>query len=551
MTDKCVIGIDFGTLSARAVVIRCFDGNVLGTGECAYPHGVISGAMPDGTQLPPGSALQDPADYIHALRTSVREALASSAIPSGSIIGIGIDATSCTILPVTKEGVPLCFLPAYQDRQHAYAKLWKHHAAAAEAEKMTELARSENLPFLSRFGDRVSSEGMFPKLLEILREDPEIYREADAFLELGDYLTGHLTGCFVRSLCMAGFKSFWEEKTGYPPEDFLAKLDPHLRTAEEDKLRHSVMQPGARAGYLTEAAAEELGLLPGIPVAVPMIDAHAAVPGAGITGPGELLLILGTSSCSMICDMEERSIPGICGVVKDGILPGFYGYEAGQTGVGDCFAWFVKNAVPEEYTAEARKRCISVHTLLMEKAAAILPGRGRLIALDWWNGNRSILNDASLSGVFFGLTLETKPEEMYRALLEATAFGARKILENFEANGVQVRSVTACGGISEKNPLMMQIYADVFGKSVTVHAGGNASAMGAAMLGAVCAGSRMGGYDTLSEASSRMAKRSAVTYEPVSAAVKHYDALYRIYSRLYELLGVENRELFVDLQRNP
>ncbi|MBZ4665133.1 ribulokinase, partial [Mahella sp.] len=426
---KYTIGIDYGTESARALLLNLDTAEEVATAAMNYPHGVMDERLPNGIPLPPDWALQHPDDYIEVLKHIIPEVI--KGIDKEDVIGIGIDFTSCTILPTKKDGTPLCDIDAYKDNPHAYVKLWKHHAAQDEANQLNEIARQRGESFLERYGGKISSEWVIPKVWQILNEAPEIYQAADRIMEATDWVVMMLTGNEMRNSCTAGYKAIWSKREGYPSNEFFAALDPRLEHIVDEKLSRDLYPVGTKAGGLTEKMAQMTGLKPGIAVAVGNVDAHVSVPAIGVTSPGKMVMIMGTSICHMVLGDQEIHVPGICGVVEDGIIPGLFGYEAGQSAVGDIFAWFVENCVPAEYQEEAKTRGINIHTLLTEKASKLRPGQSGLLALDWWNGNRSILVDADLTGVILGMTLITKPEEIYRALIEATAYGTRTIIDDF------------------------------------------------------------------------------------------------------------------------
>jgi L-ribulokinase len=474
---------------------------------------------------------------VEVLRRSVPEVLRAAKVSPHQVIGIGIDFTACTVLPVDAYGTPLCMREPYRDEPHAYVKLWKHHAAQEEANLLNETAARRGETFLSRYGGRTSSEWMIAKAWQVLREAPHIYDAADLFLEAADWIVYVMTGKVLRNSCCAGYKALWHKADGYPSRGFFRALDPRLERFVETKLRGDVASLGTKAGELSVEAAEMMGLFPGTAVAVGVIDAHAAVPGAGATKPGQMVMAMGTSLCHMLLSDQEIHVEGMCGVVEDGIVPGLYGYEAGQPAVGDIFGWYVEQGVPDYVKREAEAEGIGVHAWLERRAAALKPGQHGLLALDWWNGNRSVLVDADLSGLIVGLTLQTKPEEIYRALLEATAFGTRKIIDTFHSSGVEVRELYACGGLPERNRLLMQIYADVTGREIKISASAQTPALGAAMFGAVAAGPERGGYGSITEAASKMARVREETYRPVPEHTAVYDELYREYVRLHDYFG--------------
>lgn len=532
------LGLDFGTESARALLVDVADGREVATAVHAYPHGVVDESLPaTGRRLEPDWALQDPDDYWAALEQIVPRVLKDAGASPGDVAGIGVDFTACTLVPTLADGTPLSRDPELRREPHAWAKLWKHHGAQPEAERVNELARERGEPFLDRYGGKTSSEWLLAKAWQLLDEAPDLYARAERLIEAGDWVVWQLTGREVRSACQAGYKGLWSRAEGYPPEAFLAALDARLEPLVREKLRGEVLPVGSRAGELTPEAASRLGLRAGTPVAVSIIDAHAAVPAAGVSAPGKMLLILGTSGCHLVLGEEGSAFPGIAGVVQDGILPGFFGYEAGQPATGDILAWFTRHGAPAPYQREAEERGLSVHQVLVEKAAGLRPGETGLLALDWWNGNRSVLMDADLSGVLIGLTLDTRAEDIYRALIEATAFGTRAILENFTRNGVSIEEIIAAGGLAERNELLMQVYADVTGRPIRIARSGQACALGAAILGAVAAGESAGGYDDLSRAVARMGGVKERVYVPSPAAHKRYSLLYQEWLRLHDYFG--------------
>jgi L-ribulokinase len=538
MAEKYVVGIDFGTESGRAVLVRVSDGEEVASYVHPYADGVIDDVLPGtGKKLDPDWALQNPADYIETLRQAVPALLRQSGVAAQDVIGIGIDFTACTMMPIDERGTPLCLKEEFQAEPHAWVKLWKHHAAQPEADWINEVARRRGEEFLARYGGKISSEWFFPKCLQILNEAPHIYERAHKFIEAADWIVLLLTGQEKRNACTAGYKAIWSKRTGFPSEEYFAAVHPRMRNIVDEKMSRDIYPLGARAGELTSYAAELTGLCQGTAVAVGNVDAHVSVPAATVVEPHRMVMIMGTSTCHMVCDTEFHIVEGMCGVVEDGILPGYFGYEAGQSCVGDHFAWFVENCVPEAYASEARSKGLNLHQLLEQKAAALRPGESGLLALDWWNGNRSILVDVDLTGMLLGATLATKPEEIYRALIEATAFGTRLIIETFEKSGVRIDDIVTCGGLPNRNKLLMQIYADVLGRELKVAASEQAAALGSAMHGAVAAGKAAGGYATIQEAAAHMAYLQAVRYRPDPRAHAIYNELYAEYVRLHDYFG--------------
>jgi len=538
MSKKYAIGVDYGTQSGRAVLVDLSNGAEIAEHVTPYRHHVIDEQLPvSGIKLEHDWALQHPLDYIEVLETSVPAVMKESGIDPADVIGLGIDFTACTMLPIDAAGEPLCTQDAYKDNPHSWVKLWKHHAAQDEANLINEIAAQRGEKFLPRYGGKISSEWMMAKAWQILNEAPEIYEVADKFVEATDWVVGQMTGNIVRNSCTAGYKSIWHKQEGYPDKAFFKALDPRLEHLTETKLRGEVLPLGSKAGELTEGMAARMGLAAGTAIAVGNVDAHAAVPGVGVVGPGKLVMAMGTSICHMLLGTEEKEVEGMCGVVEDGIIPGYYGYEAGQSAVGDIFEWYVEEAVPAYVLKEAEAAGEHVHVYLTRKAEELAVGESGLLALDWWNGNRSVLVDTDLTGMIVGMTLLTKPWEIYRALLEATAFGTRKIVDAFHSNGVEVNELYACGGLPQKNRLLMQIYADVTNREIKVAASKQTPALGAAMFGAVAAGAAKGGYDSIVDAAQKMARVREETFKPIPANVAVYEKLYAEYNTLHDYFG--------------
>ncbi|MFF7193456.1 ribulokinase [Streptomyces sp. NPDC008079] len=532
MTDPpaVTVGIDFGTLSGRALVVAVDDGKELGSAVHEYTHGVVDGALPNGRELPPDWALQIPQDWRDVLRFAVPRALEAAGVRAEQVVGVATDFTACTVLPATADGTPLCELPDMAERPHAYPKLWRHHAAQPEAELIVRRAGESGQPWLGRYGGRISSEWQYAKALQVLREDPEVYAAADRWIEAADWIVWQLTGAENRNPCTAGYKGIHQDG-GYPDAAFLASLHPDF-AGFTAKLDHPLSQLGTAAGRLSASAAALTGLRAGTVVAVGNVDAHVTSAAARALDPGHLLAIMGTSTCHIMNSDVLAEVPGMCGVVRDGVVPGLWGYEAGQSGVGDIFAWAVRTATPQPYALEARQRGISPHELLTEKAAAQPVGGHGLLALDWHSGNRSVLVDHHLSGLLVGLTLDTRPEDIYRALVEATAFGTRTIVEAFEGAGVPVTDFTAAGGLL-KNTFLMQTYSDVLNRPVNVLSSEQGPALGAAIHAAVAAGA----HPDIRAASAAMGRLHRDAYLPDPARAAAYDDLYAEYRALHDHFG--------------
>ncbi|HSL33625.1 MAG TPA: ribulokinase [Candidatus Limnocylindrales bacterium] len=537
---KYAIGLDFGTESGRAVLVDLANGSEIATAIHPFANAVIDSHLPapdSDVRLEPDWALQDPADYIATIATTIPRLLADTGVDPADVVGLGIDFTACTMLPTTSDGVPLCQLPEFRREPHAWVKLWKHHAAQPEADRINAAAAQRGEAWLPRYGGRISSEWFYSKSLQILDEAPHIYRAADRLIEAADWVVWQLTGVETRNSCTAGYKAIWSKQDGFPEPSYFGALDPAFASVVDEKMSRDVVSVGELAGGLSARAAEWTGLRPGTAVAVANVDAHVSVPAVGVIEPGTMVAVMGTSTCHMVLGSHLALPEGMCGVVEDGIIPGFFGYEAGQSAVGDIFAWFTKQAVPKEVHDAADRDGLSVHAALERDAARLRPGESGLLALDWWNGNRSILVDVELSGLLVGATLATRPADIYRALLEATAFGTRAIIESLQAAGVTVERVVACGGLPERNELLMQLSADVTGREFDVAASSQAPALGSAMYGAVAAGSAAGGYDSIADAAAAMVRPTARTYRPNAGSLATYDALFRDYMSLHDYFG--------------
>lgn len=535
--EKYTVGIDFGTLSGRCLIVNVETGKEEATSVLEYEHKVMSETLPDGTRLGVDWHLQHPGDYLSVLRTTIREAMCKAGIEARQIIGVGIDFTGCTMLPIKKDGTPLCFQEKWKRNPNAYVKLWKHHSAQPYADKMTEVALKRNEKFIWRYGGKISSEWMFPKIWQTLDESPEVYEDTDAFLEAADWIVMQLIGKLIRNSCAAGAKACWHKQDGFPSDAYFKDLDPRLEHIIEEKFWGPVKSIGTRAGLLTKKGADLTGLLEGTPVAVGHFDAHGATVGAKVTGPGRMLIMMGTSSCHELMCTEERQVPGICGYVEDGIVPGYFGYEAGQSCVGDHFAWLIENFLPSSYEKAAEKVGMNIYEYLNKLAAKKKVGENGLLALDWWNGNRSVLVDGNLSGMMLGFTLNTKIEDMYRALIEATAFGTRKIIETFVEYEVPVEEIIVAGGIAEKNPFMMQIYADVTGRPIRIAGSKQNAALSSCIWGALAAGKQNGGYDNVEEAADRMGNLQDKVYSPNDENRAEYNKLYHEYEKVHDYFG--------------
>jgi len=533
------IGLDYGTNSVRCLIVDTATGAEPAAAVYEYETGQA------GIILDPADhnlARQNPADYLKGVEETVREALAKardadSGFEPSQIVGMGVDTTGSTPLPVDRQGTPLYLLDDFKDNPSAAAWLWKDHTAHAEAAEITALAEKEHPEYLAKCGGTYSSEWFFSKILHCLRTAPEVFDAAYTWVEHCDWLPAVLTGTdhpdrLKRCRCAAGHKAMFNDNWGgYPDSEFLGRLDAKLGRLSAT-LGDETFAVDTAAGNLTQAWADKLGLPAGIPVAMGAFDAHLGGVGSGIR-QGVLVKIIGTSTCDMVVSPDSHDppdIPGICGIVDGSILPGFFGLEAGQSAVGDIFNWFVN------YIQPGGSRSGS-HEALTRQAAALRPGQSGLLALDWNNGNRTILVDQRLTGLLVGQTLHTTPAEIYRALVEATAFGALTIINRFEEYGVRIDEIINCGGISEKNAMLMQIYADVTGREMKIARSSQACALGSAIAGAVVAGKAAGGHDSFADAQQAMCGVKDITYKPIPENQRIYAELYRLYRQLHDAFG--------------
>jgi len=530
--NKYVIGVDYGTLSGRALLVRISDGAEIATSVYEYPHAVIEDLLPtSGAKLPPDWALQVPADYVEVLKNTVPAVLKESGISPDDVVAIATDFTACTALPVKSDGTPLSEISEFSNNPHAFVKLWKHHSAQPQADRINEAAHARKEPWISRYGGKISSEWEFAKALQVLEEAPEVYEAMDKWVEAADWIIWQLCGKYIRNICTAGYKGIYQDGK-YPSKEFLASLNPKFENFITEKLAHEIGQLGAVAGSLTAEAAAWTGLKEGIAVAVGNVDAHVTAAAANAVNPGQMVAIMGTSTCHVMVSENFAEVPGMCGVVDGGIIAGSLGYEAGQSGVGDIFAWFANNYAPAEYISAATAKGLDIHTYLSELASDQPVGAHGLVALDWQSGNRSTLVDHQLSGLIMGLTLSTKPEEIYRAIVESTAYGARKIVQTFNESGVPVKEFIAAGGLI-KNKFVMQIYADVLQMPITVIKSTQGPALGSAIHAAVAAGA----YKNVQTAAAAMGGVADEGYQPNPANAQVYNELYEIYNQLYESFG--------------
>ncbi|MEZ6047654.1 MAG: ribulokinase [Planctomycetaceae bacterium] len=528
MTDPIALGLDFGTESVRALFVD-LQGNEVASAVVPYTHGQITDKLPGtGEKIPSNYAFQHPGDWIECSAQAVQEGLKSGNLSGEQVIGIGVDFTSCTMLPTLKDGTPLCLVDQYKSEMFSWPKLWKHHGAQAQTDRINELANERQESFMNRYGGIIGLEWFFPKVLETLEKAPEIYRATEVWLEAGDWYVWQLVGgtadTLPRSTCQAGYKAMWHAQDGYPSSDFFKALHPELENVVADKMPGRMLAPGISAGGLTPEIAEKFGLVAGTPVSASIIDAHSGVPGAGAAEAGAMVLVMGTSSCHMLNATSEQSVPGVAGIVEGGILPGYFGYETGQAAVGDAFDWLRRTLNQPNFDA------------LTTGAASLPPGAEGVLCIDWMNGCRTPLMDGSVKGAFLGLTLSHGPEHMYRALMEGSAFGVRWIADILIENNVPVSSFVATGGLPHHNPLLVQIYSDVLGTPILVHPSKQGPALGAAILGVLAADTEHQYFESATEAIKTMAGvqqgvagREGILVEPDMENHARYNEIYQKY----------------------
>ncbi|MGW7898639.1 ribulokinase [Staphylococcus shinii] len=530
------IGVDFGTGSGRAFLINTENGKIEGQYIKNYTHGTIEGTL-GGEKLPQSFALQNGNDYMEVIETGIPAILEKTDISPSEIVGIGIDFTSSTVIFVDEQMEPIHNKAGFQGNPHAYVKLWKHHGAQDEADLLFKTALEAKNRWLGYYGFNVSSEWMIPKIMEVNNKAPEVMAVTANIMEAGDWIVNRLTGQNVRSNCGLGFKSFWEEETGFH-YDLFDKVDSDLSDIVRTKVDAPVVNIGDSVGTLSKEMADKLGLSQDTQVSPFIIDAHASLLGIGSEKDKEMTMVMGTSTCHLMLNKEQHKVPGISGSVKGAIIPDLYAYEAGQTAVGDLFEYIAKQA-PYDYVKVAESRGISIFDLLNEKASKLYPGESGLIALDWHNGNRSVLSDSNLKGSIFGMSLQTKHEEIYRAYLEATAFGAKMIMQQYQGWQMEVDHVFACGGIPKKNGLLMEIYANILNKKITIIDSEYAPAIGAAILGSICGGA----HPDFNSAIKAMKEPVLYQVEPDPQQVRIYKKLFSAYKELHDLHGYKKARI--------
>ena len=542
-----VIGLDFGSLSCRGVLVDTLNGAIAAEKEAAYSHGVMTESLPDGTPLSGSWCLQHPDDYLEVMDQIIPKLCSESQVDTDEIIGIAIDFTASTVIPLDEHFEPLCH--NYGSCPHAWPKLWKHHGAQEQAEKLTKLCQLQAPEYLNWYGGAISCESLIAKVLQVFEEDPEIFSATHSFVEAMDYVTSLLCDVPVFAGSTAVAKAMYSAEKGYPNTEFFESFHHKLKHFPKEKLMqryedYAVFFPGERAGNLCSQMAERFGLKVGIAVSAPQMDAYAAMPGIGIAKPGTMLMVIGTSTGIMLLSEEKKSVEGVTACLPNTYYPGLWGYGSGQASVGDAFGWFVENCVPEDYKQAACSKNLTVHQYLSALAAELKPGESGLLALDWLGGNRSCLGNPNLSGMVMGLTLQSKPEHIYRALLEATAFGAHIIVEAYREAGVKVEEIWICGGIANKNSLMMQIYSDVLNMPLHISRCTQAPALGSAIHAATAAGE-----GNIFEMVERMGDRRCNVVEPDTRHQPIYDQLFKEYKQLHDYFGKGENSVMERLRR--
>jgi L-ribulokinase len=541
--SKYVIGLDYGTNSCRSLIVDIANGKELASSVFSYPSG-NEGVIVDASD--PNLARQNPADYIKGIEVTIPDAIkkakeADLSFNPKNIIGIGVDTTGSSPMPVDRSGSPLCFNDKFKDNPNAMVWLWKDHTSYAEAAQVTETASKIRPQYLSKIGGTYSSEWFWSKILHCKNVDKDVFENAYSFVEICDWVPAVLVGVneaakIKRGICSAGHKAMFNTSwNGLPDEEFLDTLSKGLSSLRK-RLYSEALTAENTAGYLSKEWASKLGLSEKVAVAVGAFDAHMGAVGAGVSA-GTLVKIIGTSTCDIMVSPASKAlkdIPGVCGIVNGSVMNGYYGIEAGQSAVGDIFLWFINNLVPEKYGATQDEKFKNLEL----EAAKLVPGETGLLSLDWNNGNRTILVDVRLTGLLLGQTLHTQSHEIYRSLIEATAFGALAIIDRIEEYGVEIKEVVNCGGLAAKNSLMMQIYADIIGRPMKISRSEQTPALGAGIFGAIAAGKKNGGYDSVLEAQEKMTGTSK-TYYPVPENNLVYKKIYLLYKQLHDAFGTK------------
>lgn len=532
-----MLGFDFGSLSCRVLAVDVDTGDCVYQASRDYPHGVIKGTLPEtNITLDENWFLQDPADYIEVMCGLTHAAIAE--LGAETIVSIGTDFTNCTVVGIRENGLPLCAYEEYRNNPHAWVKLWKHHAAQPYAERIEQVLKETETPWLNEYGGNISSEWFFPKLLQIYQEAPDIFAACDFYLEAADYIVYFLTGNIIRNSATLGVNAFYSPERGYPEKELLNRFSEGFGDAVYPKLKGSIVPVGSRAGRLCENAAKRMGLSTAVVISAGHGDSEVACAGLGATESGTMIMVMGTSTCYQMIYERKRFFNGVCAVVENGMIPELVAYESGQPAVGDAFSWYVENMMPAEYARQASAQDMSALQYMNVLASRLLPGEAGLISLDWFNGNRSVLMDYKLKSFVAGLSLDTKPEAIFRSMIEATAFGARKIIEGYENAGVHIEKLIAVGGLSLKSELTMQIYADVLGRALCVATTPNASAMGACVCGAVAYRNETGTRAAFEAEAKRLVRGAEKRYQPNEKATVIYNELYKVFCSLHDFAGL-------------
>lgn len=549
MTHKYSIGLDFGTLTARAVIVDTADGKALATSTFGYQDAIIDSTLPESRiHLPADFALQNPRDYQEAVVSPLRDILHRSGVRAEDVIGIGVDSTASTVLALDENYMPLCLHPECKNNPHSWIKMWKHHSPQKQADRINAAASRLGESFLQRCGGKVSVEWFYPKMLETLELAPDIFDRAAYFVELGDWIVYLLTGEMKRSSAIASLHAHWDSTQGMPSDEFFHQLHPKMA----DKVRQNQKIPVApifsAVGTLSREIAAQTGLTERTMVSIADTDSPVALLSLNVTNENTGALILGTSSVFMLLSQKEHYIRGAMASVKDQLMPGFFGNMFGQSAVGDSFEWFVKNMVPYQYYLEAKNNDKSVFDIMNAAMERLDPRVEHVLATDWFNGSRSLLQNSSLSGALVGMSLSTRPEQIYRALVESSAFGLKKILNSIHDAGIPLEQIRACGGLARKSPAIMQIYADILEIPIYTAASAQAIGQGAAILGAQAAGSENGGYDQIADAVGAMHCPVATCYTPRNEYRQLYRELFAQYEEVYHFFGVEKPQIMESLR---
>lgn len=542
-----IIGMEFSTLSAKAILVDAEQGEIRAISMCGYHDAIIDTVIPGTTQvLPEGYALQNPENYIRSMEILLGDVWRKANVRAEDIKAIGISITACTMVTLDAQMKPLCMHRHFRDNPHSWIKLWKHQGAKAESERINRIAALRGEAFIRNYGGSSTNEWMFAKIYETLNQAPEIYDAAYRFMEMGDYMVYLLTGNIVKSSCLAGYKAFWDKREGYPSKDYFSAVDLRLKNVIEEKIGNDPLRSmESCAGNLCAEWAKRTGLTQNVRVAVAGMDAHQSVPAAGIDSEGAMVMTIDSAICHMVVNREKHECPGICGAIEDGILTGYYGYEAGKMSAGDIFDWFVENLVPYTLVQRAIDENTSIYKLMDRMALEIPAGGTGLLTLNWWSGNRSIVFDRDLSGAILGMTLKTKPAEIYRALMEGFAYGARETIDTMRKSGIQIHSYYVTGIVAQRSPILLQILADVLGKEVWLTSTEHTSAMGAAIYASVASGC----HPDVAQAVAHMTRPPKRCFQPDAKNHRIYNQIYAYYLKLYDYFRTDPNLLMRNIKR--